>query len=271
MGARARSKACGSFSPVLSPKKRSRPVAWSASSPVRNSRRNSLPSTWTGSRKAGPRGDPARAVERDPAAGHDHVDVRMVGQGRAPGVEHGRDADAGAEVARVGCDRQHRLRRGPEQQVVDRGLVGEGDVGDLGRHREHHVEVAHGQQVRLARCQPLARGSTLALGAVPVAAGVVGDAGVATALAAPRRGRRAPRCGRSRMADITLSWPRLTMAGVAARQAAPCRRKMSAISSAGRAMAPAHQARLSAPSIGRLRRSSGLVHRLDRVQVATRA
>nr|POF04829.1 hypothetical protein CFP56_79053 [Quercus suber] len=104
-------------------------------------------------------------------------------QRRAPGVEHGRDADAGAEVARVGRDRQHGLRRGPEQEVVDRGLVGEGDVGHRGRHREHDVEIADGQQVRLARRQPLARGRALALGAVPVAAGVVGDAGVAAALA----------------------------------------------------------------------------------------
>jgi hypothetical protein len=37
--------------------------------------------------------DPLGAVERDSATGHDHVDVRMRGHRRAPGVEHGGDAD----------------------------------------------------------------------------------------------------------------------------------------------------------------------------------
>jgi len=31
-------------------------------------------------------GYPARSIARDAAAGHDHVDVRMMGQRRAPGV-----------------------------------------------------------------------------------------------------------------------------------------------------------------------------------------
>jgi hypothetical protein len=50
-------------------------------------------------------------------------------------VEHGGDADARAEMLRIGGDRQHRLRRRPEQQVVDERLVLERDVGDLGRQR----------------------------------------------------------------------------------------------------------------------------------------
>ena len=51
----------------------------------------------------------------------------------------------------------------------------EGDVGDLGRDREDDVEVADWQQVGLALGEPRARRRTLALGAVPVAAAVVGD------------------------------------------------------------------------------------------------
>ena len=174
--------AVGEARPWL-PKKASRPASCSAISRVRNRRRNSLPSTRTGSRKAG-RDDIQRApVERDAAARHDHVDMRMVGHRRAPGVEHGGDADAGAEVLRIGRDRQHRLRRRPEQQVVDERLVLEGDVGDLGRQREDDVEVADRQQVGLALGQPGARGRALALGTVPVAAAVVGDAPVPAVLA----------------------------------------------------------------------------------------
>ena len=54
----------------------------------------------------------------------------MMGHGRAPGVQHGGDADAGAEMLGIGCDRQHGLGRGFEQQVVDDRLVLVGDIGD---------------------------------------------------------------------------------------------------------------------------------------------
>jgi hypothetical protein len=131
-----------------------------------------------------PRRDPALAVEREAAARHDHVDVRMVRHRRPPGVEHGGDADARAEVARVGGDGQHGLRRGLEQQIVDRRLVGERNGGDLGGHGEDDMEVPNRQQVGLARGEPFARRRSLALGAVPVPAAVVGDAGVAAVLAA---------------------------------------------------------------------------------------
>ena len=105
-------------------------------------------------------------------------------QCRAPGVEHGGDADARCEMARIGGDGQHGLRGRPEQQVVDHGLVLGCDVGDLGRQREHDVEVADRQQVGLARFQPFACSRSLALWTVPVAAAVVRDAAVAAVLTA---------------------------------------------------------------------------------------
>ena len=69
-------------------------------------------------------------------------------------MEHGGDADPGAEMLGVSRDRQHRLGGGPEQQVVDDRLVLEGDVGDLGRQREDDVEIADRQQVGLALGEP---------------------------------------------------------------------------------------------------------------------
>jgi len=95
--------------------------------------------------EAGPAGDPALAVKGDATARNDHVDMRMVGERRAPGVEDGQDADAGAEVLGIGRDGDQGLGRGFEQDVVDRGLVLIGDVGDLGRQREHDVEIRHRQ------------------------------------------------------------------------------------------------------------------------------
>ena len=75
-----------------------------------------------------------------------------------------------APRCRVGGDRQHRLGRRVEQQIIDDRLVLEGDVGDLGRQGEDDVEVADRQQVGLALGQPGARGGALAFGAMPVAA-----------------------------------------------------------------------------------------------------
>jgi hypothetical protein len=66
-----------------------------------------------------------------PPPGDDHVQMRVMDHGRAPGMQHGGDADAGTEMLRIGGDRQHGLGRDLEQQVVEDGLVLVGDVGDL--------------------------------------------------------------------------------------------------------------------------------------------
>jgi hypothetical protein len=84
-------------------------------------------------------------------------------------VEDGGQPDAGTEMLRVGGDGQHRLGGCPEQQVVDGGLVLEGDSRDLGGQGEHDVEVADRQEVGLACGPPRAGRRSLALRAVPVA------------------------------------------------------------------------------------------------------
>ena len=104
-----------------------------------------------GEEESGPAGHPTLAVGRDAAARHDHVHMRVMGQCRAPGVQHGGDADPGAQMLGVGGDRQHGLGRDLEQEIVDHGLVLVGDVGDRRRQREHHVIVRHRQQLGLAR------------------------------------------------------------------------------------------------------------------------
>ena len=59
--------------------------------------------------------------------------VRMVRHRRSPGMQHGSEADAGAEVLGVGGDGDQGLGGGFEQQVIDDGLVVIGDVGDRPR------------------------------------------------------------------------------------------------------------------------------------------
>jgi hypothetical protein len=58
--------------------------------------------------------------------------------------------------------------------------------------REYDVEVRHWQQLGLALSEPLAGSTALALGTVPVAAGIVRDARVCAVLAA--RDMAAQRC-----------------------------------------------------------------------------
>jgi hypothetical protein len=84
----------------------------------------------------------------------------------------------------IGCDGEHGLGRGLEQEIVDHCFVLISNVGDGSRQREHHVEIWHRQQLRLALGQPFLSGGGLTFGTVPVTAGVIGDDGVRTLLAA---------------------------------------------------------------------------------------
>ena len=114
-------------------------------------------------------------IERDAAARHDHMDMRMMRQRRPPRMKHGRDSDPGAEMPGIGGDGHHRLGRRPEQQIIDQRFVLQGDVGDLGRQGEDDMEIPDRQQIGLALGQPGPCGITLAFGAMPVAATVIGD------------------------------------------------------------------------------------------------
>jgi hypothetical protein len=67
--------------------------------------------------EVGARGDPSRAVEREPSTRHDHVHVWMMGERRAPAVQHGRDTDPCAEALGVSGDGERRLGRRLHQQV----------------------------------------------------------------------------------------------------------------------------------------------------------
>ena len=122
-----------------------------------------------------------------------------MGHGRAPGVQHGGDADVGAEMLGIGRDRQHALGGGLEQQVIDDRLVVVGDIGDGPRQREDDVEVADRQQLRFTLGEPFPCGGALAFWTMPIATAVVGDDRVGAVLAArnmaaERRGAAALDC-----------------------------------------------------------------------------
>ena len=110
------------------------------------------------------------------------MDVRMMGERLAPCMKNGDEAELAAEMPGIGGDGLQRCGDGVEQDGVDHRLVLIGDRRDLGRHREHDVEIGHRQQIGLAGGEPLFARGALALGAMPVAAGVIGDRAVRAVL-----------------------------------------------------------------------------------------
>ena len=79
------------------------------------------------------------------------------------------------------------------QQVVDHAFVLIGDVAQLSRQRVDDMEVADWQQLGFALCKPRACRGALTLGAMPVAAGIVGDERVAAGLVLAARDMAAER------------------------------------------------------------------------------
>ena len=122
-------------------------------------------------------GDPVAGVEGWAAAGNDAMNVWMMVKVLAPGVEHGHDSDLSTKMLWVGGNGAQRLGGSLEEDVVDLGLVLERDLGHRGRHGEDDMEILQRQQLGLAGRQPVGPGPALALGTVPVAAGVVGACG----------------------------------------------------------------------------------------------
>ena len=182
-------KAAGSARPARSPKKRSSPASKAACRSLQEQAAEQAREHAHRQEEARPAGDPARAVGREAAARHDAMDMRMMVQGLAPGVQHGDEADLGAEMLGIGGDRAQRLGRGLEQDGVDRSLVLEGDRGDRRRQGEDDVEVGHRQQLGLPRGEPFRRAP---------APGTSGNAGC---------GRSCRRRGSARSRRSRSTWP----------------------------------------------------------------
>ena len=75
----------------------------------------------------------------------------------------------------IGGDLLQGLGGGAEQEAVDLPRVLQGDRAERRRERKDHMKVFDRQQLRFPGLHPLRRGGGLALGAVAVAARVVGD------------------------------------------------------------------------------------------------
>ena len=104
------------------------------------------------------------------------------------------------QMFRVGGDSEQGLGRGLEQDLVEHRLVGIGEIADGRRQGKDQVIIVYRQQIGLAGLEPSMCGAALALGAMSISTGVVGDlnlfAGATAQYVATERGAAAAFDGR---------------------------------------------------------------------------
>jgi hypothetical protein len=98
----------------------------------------------------------------------------MIDEGPGPGVEDAENADESPDIMWVCGELDERLGRGAQQHVVQVFLVAADEFVELLGQSQDHMKVGHGQQFLPPLCQPHLGVMTVALGATPVTAGVVG-------------------------------------------------------------------------------------------------
>ena len=101
------------------------------------------------------------------------MDVRMEFELAGPGVEHGRDADLGAEPLRIVSEGEEGLGRGAQEQRKHGPPMCEGERSQGGRQREDDVEVVDIEDARHALLDPAGLREALTLRTVSVATRVI--------------------------------------------------------------------------------------------------
>ena len=112
------------------------------------------------------------------------MQMQMLTERLAPGVQHQGGGNGPAQPARVGAELNERCRDRFKQQGVDHTGVTLGERVQFMRQREHQMEVWHRQQFSAPGGKPALLGQGPALRAVAVAAGVVVKAQLLTGIAA---------------------------------------------------------------------------------------
>lgn len=116
--------------------------------------------------------DPSTPIRREPAAGHDAVQVRMQLELARPGVQYGGDAEQRAELRPASHVEQRGARRA-EEQVVDKARSIRRERAQRRGECEDDVEVSDRQNPHEPLCDPFLLRKRLTLGAVPISARVV--------------------------------------------------------------------------------------------------
>ena len=108
------------------------------------------------------------------------MEMRVMVELLAPGMEHRQAADVRPEMLRVPGDVLERLRHGTKEQAIEhtRGLERQGTEGM--RQCKHHMDVGHIKHLALSGGEPGGLRGAVARGAVAVATGIRADLFVAT-------------------------------------------------------------------------------------------
>jgi hypothetical protein len=114
------------------------------------------------------------AIGSEPARADEHVDVGMVEHGAGPGVKDGQTCGPAAEITWVGGQLEKRLRRRPEQGVVDGFRMGARQSPQRSGQCEGDQVVGTGEQTAALASQPSLTLIPVTLGTVPVATRMIG-------------------------------------------------------------------------------------------------
>ncbi len=154
--------------------------------------------------------DPPRAVSGQGAPRDETMEMEVLREGLAPGVEHRGDADRAAQMPRVAPEGEQRVGGRAEEQRVEHARIAlRAGVEGVG-HGEDHVKVRDRQEVGFARGEPPFLGERLTLRTMAIAAGVVRDAygaAAVTRLPVPAERGSAAALDRAERHDLDLGEP----------------------------------------------------------------
>lgn len=119
--------------------------------------------------------DPAPGIGGKSTGGDEAVNVGMMGEVLRPGVQHRGEADLSAKVTRIRSNLQQGLSRGMEEKVIEAFGAGKKEGTEGVRKREYRVEMPGRKHTGKRSLNPLRAFTSLALGAVAIATGVVGN------------------------------------------------------------------------------------------------
>ena len=110
--------------------------------------------------------------------------MRVLEEILSPTVEHGEEADLGAEMFGIGSDGRQGLGRGSEQNAVEEIFVLVSNGGDRFGEGEDDMRIRSRENLRSPFFDPVGTRQGLALGAMSVAAAIISVTLVRTAVAA---------------------------------------------------------------------------------------
>ena len=117
--------------------------------------------------------------------------MEVLGEGLAPGVQDRGDPDRATQMPRIAPEGEQRVGSRAEEEGIEDARIPLGQRIEQMREGEDDVEVGNREQVGSACREPPFLGERLALRAVPIATGVVGDphgAAAVTRLPMPAKG-----------------------------------------------------------------------------------